>query len=259
MSEPAGDRDEMNADDSIIEQADVETSSAGYARRFSGPAGEWMLGVQEQLVKRALARCEVKTILDVGGGHGQLAPPLSASGYAVTVLGSPGSCGERLAQAVSDGCVHFMEGNVVALPVPDQSFDAVVSVRLLPHCTAWQKLCAEMCRVARQLVVLDYPTPQSLNAIAPLFFGMKKKLEGNTREWRAFRHKEIAAELAGHGFAEANRFGQFFWPMALHRALGNPLLSRVLEWPPRITGLSRLLGSPVLLACKKSTQPASDE
>ena len=39
-------------DQAFPETADVETSSDAYAARFSGPAGAWMLSVQERIVLR---------------------------------------------------------------------------------------------------------------------------------------------------------------------------------------------------------------
>ena len=52
------------------ETADIHTSSEEYADRFSGPAGAWMLGVQEKIALRLLRRFEDVSVLDVGGGHG---------------------------------------------------------------------------------------------------------------------------------------------------------------------------------------------
>ena len=40
-------------------------------------------------------------MLDVGGGHGQLAIPLCRAGYRVTVLGSDASCRRRLEALVA--------------------------------------------------------------------------------------------------------------------------------------------------------------
>jgi 2-polyprenyl-3-methyl-5-hydroxy-6-metoxy-1,4-benzoquinol methylase len=77
------------------ETPDVETSSRAYARRFAGKVGAWFLAVQLRAVRKLLAPFGPgATLVDVGGGHGQLATPLAACGYEVTVLGSHPSCGE---------------------------------------------------------------------------------------------------------------------------------------------------------------------
>ena len=64
------------------ETADIETSSDGYAQRFAGAVGAWFLRVQEDATLRLLHAFPNARILDVGGGHGQLAPPLYAMGIA---------------------------------------------------------------------------------------------------------------------------------------------------------------------------------
>ena len=230
------------------ETADLETSTDDYATRFRGATGAWMLEVQERAVSKLLgARVERgATVLDVGGGHGQLAHPLADAGYQVTVIGSAPSCRHRIADLVDAGRCAFDVGNVVALPYPDKSFDAVVAVRMLTHCSAWPTLVREMCRVSRGPVITDYPTSQSLNAIAPMLFDAKKKFEKNTRTWTLFRHRQVREAFAAAGFRPTGRVGQFFLPMVVHRALKCKPLSAFLEGVCRLLGLSRLWGTPVV-------------
>jgi SAM-dependent methyltransferase len=227
------------------ETADIETSSDDYASRFSGPVGEWFLSVQERLALDMIGPPD-GPVLDVGGGHGQLARPLCARGYDVTVLGSAESCRRRVDDLVGAGRCRFVAGNVLALPFADRSFDAVLSFRLLPHCRAWPALVAELCRVGRRAVVVDYPVRQSVNVLAPLFFRAKRRVERNTRDWRTFTHREVADAVAAVGWRLAARRGQFLLPMALHRALGVATISRALEGGGRALGLTALWGSPVI-------------
>lgn len=234
------------AESNAPELADIETSSAGYAARFAGPVGRWMLDRQEKLVLEGLREAGAQSVLDVGGGHGQLAHPLVAAGFELTVLGSETVCADRIADLVMSGKCRFVVGSVVALPFPDQSFDAVVTVRLLPHCARWNQLIRECARVARRVVMLDYPLKSGLNALAPILFGAKRKLEKNTRTWRNFKHAEVARAFAAAGFVPAGRSGQFFWPMVLHRAMKNVALSSALEWLPDRLGLTRRFGTPVI-------------
>ena len=231
------------------ETADIETSNDDYATRFRGATGAWMLRMQEKGVLRLLAKggpAPGATVLDVGGGHGQLAHPLVREGYKVTVLSSAESCRHRIADLVDAGTVAFQVGNVIKLPYPDKSFDAVVAVRMLTHCEAWPQLVREMCRVSRGPVVTDYPTSQSLNAIAPALFNAKKKYEKNTRTWRLFRHREVTDAFAAQGFRRTGRFGQFFLPMVVHRVLKCRPLSALMEGVCRALGLSRAWGTPVI-------------
>jgi 2-polyprenyl-3-methyl-5-hydroxy-6-metoxy-1,4-benzoquinol methylase len=236
----------MTSNSIVPETADIETSSDGYAARFAGPVGEWMLSVQEKITVAMVAGTPGASVVDVGGGHGQLAGPLCRRGFTVTVLGSDESCRKRIAGLVESGACRFVIGNVVQLPFPDRSFDVAMSFRLLPHCNAWPVLIAELARVAKHSVIVDYPTSEGLNAIAPALFGAKKKLEGNTREWRMFRHAEVDDEFKRHGFVLKQRQPQFFLPMVLHRALHARGLSSAMEKACRGLGLTRRWGSPVI-------------
>src|SRR5262245_61067392 len=145
-----------------VETPDIETSSADYARRFSGSAGKYMLGVQTRTVEKALAGLQPGTVLDVGGGHGQLVDPLKALGWKVTVHGSDPACERNLRELHGKQGCEFLQGNLLALPLPDRSFDLVIAVRLISHVDAWPKLVAELCRVARRSVIIDYPSKTAL-------------------------------------------------------------------------------------------------
>ena len=238
------------------ETADIETSSADYASRFSGPVGAWMLEVQERAVRELLGAPGGRTLLDVGGGHGQLAGPLARAGWRVTVHGSDPACAGRIEPLIAAGTVQFVAGDILALPFPDRSFDCVVSVRLLPHCERWPALVAELCRVARRAVVVDYPTSESLNRVAPALFGAKKRIEKNTRTFTLFTHREVEEAFAACGFATADRIAQFFLPMVLHRALRCRPCSAVLEAICRGTRLTRRWGSPVMVLARPAGKPA---
>ena len=228
------------------ETADIETSSDDYASRFSGPVGAWMLDVQEHAVRTLLGPPGGRTLLDVGGGHGQLAGPLARAGWRVTVHGSDAVCARRIAPLIADGTVQFAAGDILALPFHDRSYDAVVSVRLLPHCERWPALVAELCRVARHAVIVDYPTSESLNRVAPALFGAKKRIEKNTRTFTLFTHREVEEAFSSSGFAPEGRSGQFFLPMVVHRSLRCRSCSAALETLARAAGLTRRWGSPVV-------------
>jgi 2-polyprenyl-3-methyl-5-hydroxy-6-metoxy-1,4-benzoquinol methylase len=223
--------------------ADVETSSAQYARRFAGPVGRWFLDVQARAVLDLLAPWPAARILDVGGGHAQLAGPLASAGHAVTVLGSDVSCAARLEGLA----VEFRAGDLLEPPFPARSFDAVVCFRLLPHIARWEALVGALCGLATRAVIVDYPTTRSLNALAGTLFGLKKTVEKDTREFAVFRDAEVEQAFAAGGFRPTARRAQFVLPMALHRGLRLAPLSRVLEAGARALGLTAAFGSPVIL------------
>lgn len=231
----------------VREEADVETSSAAYARRFAGGVGAWFLDVQAKATLELLAPWPGASVLDVGGGHGQLTGPLVEARYAVTVFGSRNDCGERVRAWTEPGRAQFRSGDLLALPFPDGAFDVAVCFRLLPHVSRWRTLLSELSRVARRAVILDYPTSRSVNAASNLLFSLKKGVEGDTRPFTVFSDAEIEGALAVSGLHVTGRRPQFLLPMALHRAVGSASLARTLEGAAALARLTPLLGSPVII------------
>src|SRR5258705_13158309 len=109
---------------------DVETSSAGYARRFAGRAGTYMLAVQTRALHRALSGCAPGRALDVGGAHGQLVDPLRALGWSITVSGSSAECERNLRELHGERTCEFVRASILELPFSDASFDLLTAVRL---------------------------------------------------------------------------------------------------------------------------------
>jgi 2-polyprenyl-3-methyl-5-hydroxy-6-metoxy-1,4-benzoquinol methylase len=231
---------------SQVEDADVHASSAEYAQRFAGGVGAWMLTLQKEALLSMVSN-ETESVLDVGGGHGQTARPLYQVGKSVTVIGSSPSCAGQLSSEIEAGVVSFKCGNLIQLPYGQRSFDVVVSFRLMSHCSAWRTLIAEMCRVADHTVIFDYPSWVSGNFLTPLFFRIKRGIEGNTRRYRIFTTTELRREFSKHGFTCTALRKQFFFPMGIHRALRLPLVSKMLEGCATLLGLTRLFGSPVII------------
>ena len=229
------------------EEADVETSSAEYARRFAGRVGEWFLEVQAKATLELLAPWPGASVLDVGGGHGQLTGPLVEAGHDVTVFGSRDVCGERVRAWTERGRAQFRSGDLLALPFPGGAFDVALSFRLLPHVSRWRTLLSELARVARHAVILDYPTSRSVNAASSLLFPLKKGVEGDTRPFTVFSNAEIEEALAASGLRVTGRRPQFLLPMAFHRAVGSAGLARTLEGAAALARLTRWLGSPVII------------
>jgi len=229
------------------ETADVETSSEDYALRFSGAIGSWFLNAQEDATLRMLAPHRGASVLEVGGGHGQLINGLVQNGYQVTILGSSDICKRRVQKFIDENRCSFKVGNLLDLPFPNKSFEIVISYRLLPHVTQWKKFIGELSRVAEQAVLIDYPALRSMNCLMPLLFEFKKRLEGNTRRFTSFRESELLEVFGSFGFKAAGRYPEFFLPMVLHRIMKSPTLSSALEGGLRLSGATRFFGSPVIL------------
>jgi len=230
-----------------LEDADVETASAGYAKRFDSPVGAWMLATQENITFDLLRDLPSASVLDVGGGHGQNAALLSKRGHRVSVLASsPLAVAATLQPVIDSGAVTLLTGDLRHPPLEPKSVDVVLSYRLLAHARDLSGLIEGLCTSARTAVIVDYATTRSFNAAADLFFGAKKQVERNTRPFLVMSDASVADHFRRNGFHLRERRPQFFWPMALHRALGAPGLSRALEAAPKILGLRALFGSPVI-------------
>ncbi len=235
----------------LREDADIETSSDAYARRFGGAVGSFFLERQSEAVLDLLRPWPGARVLDVGGGHGQVTGPLVAAGYAVTVLASDPSCEVRVREWTASGRARFVAADLLAPGLPERSFDVVLSLRLLPHVRRVPELVATLARLARAAVVVDYPTRRSVNAVSGLFFGLKQGVEGDTRPFTVFSDGEVEAAFAAHGYSPTGRRPQFFAPMALYRALGSATFARALEATAATLGLTSALGSPVVLRLER--------
>jgi len=227
------------------------TASDEYADRFAGPVGTFFLEVQTAMTLDLLRDMAGATVLDVGGGHGQLAVPLVKKGFQVTVTGSDDNCRQRLDRFLSPDTFAYQTCDCLHLPFSDRSFDVVLSFRLLPHVTAWRPLLREMGRVADRMVLFDYPDIRSFNILYRLFFRLKKSLEGNTRTYTLFSRSQIGTVLREAGFPLQSYRPEFFWPMVLHRKTGNATLARALEGMTRFLGLTRLVGSPIIVRAER--------
>jgi len=230
-----------------LEDADVETASLGYAGRFDSSVGRWMLERQLSATLALLPDPGPLKILDVGGGHGQTATALAERGHHVSILASsPKAVNPTLQKAVDAGTVTLIVGDLRQPPVEPRAYDVVLSYRLLAHAYDLDGLVSGLTSTASRCVVVDYATSRSFNALADLFFAAKKQVEKNTRPFRVMSDLAIATAFGKCGFRAAGRRPQFFWPMALHRALGLAPLARALEAPPALLGLRAFFGSPVI-------------
>ena len=236
-----------NTIDERREKADIETSSEDYAKRFSGKIGSWLLKTQQKATLEMLASYPGASILDVGGGHGQLTCALVGSGYRVTVLGSAEICRRRIQHFLDEHRCSFVVGDILNLPYSTGAFDFVISYRLLSHITLWKQFLAEMARVATTGVMIDYPTVRSFNVIGPGAFQVKKRIEGNTRPFNVFNEAELIGVFESFSFMKSRRYAQFFLPMVVHRVLKSPCVSAALERGFRLIGVTNVFGSPVIL------------
>lgn len=230
-----------------VEMPDVHTASDEYAGRFSGSNGQYILDKQSAAILSMLEDRRGVRVLDVGGGHAQIAPILSKKGYDVWVTGSTKECAIRLEKSVADPDIHFVIANLLKLPFDEKEYHTVVSLRQLAHIENWERFIAELCRVSGERVIIEYPTLKSFNFLSRLLFRFKKKIEKNTRPFKCFHDREIVQEFQRHGFRFLMRKKQFFLPIVCFRMLPESRFLVKLEEFFSFLGLTELFGSPVII------------
>ena len=239
------DLDESFAHPPIREAPDIETASEAYTRRFAGRVGARFLEIQRTHVLTMLSALPAgSTVCDVGGGHGQVAPALADRGFRVTVTGSEASCARGLPRGTS---FRFAASSLYELPFPDGAFDVALSIRVIGHLERWPAFVGELCRIAKRSVVLDFASARSLNYFATSFFGLKRRIEGDTRTFTVFDPSRLRDVFAARGFRIAAERPQYVLPMAVYRLLGSVRLLEAVERPAARLGLTARFGSPLLV------------
>jgi SAM-dependent methyltransferase len=235
---------------------DVETSSDAYRERFAGDVGRFLLRAQADAVEHLLGEPDQRPlrVLDLGGGHGQLTRLLLDRGYELCVHGSAPSCIRQIRPLLDTyrGRLQFVTSTLWSLPFADGSFDLVCALRVISHVEAWRAFLAEMARVTRRWVIFDYAALASFNLFTPILFGVKRRIESDTRPYFCYRTGRLARELEALGFGRIRVRRQLLVPMAVHRLLGSGRLSESVERLSRAIGATYLLGSPAVLLAEKA-------
>ncbi|MGI6680447.1 MAG: class I SAM-dependent methyltransferase [Bdellovibrionota bacterium] len=235
-----------NLEDNIT--PDIHSSSDEYASRFLGEFGSFALDVQGRAVLSILEKHDdIKTLLDVGGGHGQLTPYLLEKNYNITIYGSHEVCKKRVEEYLKNDNCNFKVGSLVCLPFEDKAFDAVLCFRQICHLAKWEDCIRELSRVSKKIVIIDYPTYRSFNILNKLFFKLKKKVEENTRTFKIFFDREIKEEFFKNNFKINKRIPQFFMPLVFYRIIKKRVLCELSEKFFGVLGLRYLFGSPVIV------------
>jgi ubiquinone/menaquinone biosynthesis C-methylase UbiE len=222
-------------------------------RRFGGPIGEIVAGTQARVLTNFIGRIQGRRILDVGTGTGRAALLLARGGAVVTGVDASD---EMLAVARQNAeaehvQVAFQVGDAHALQFPNRSFDVAVSLRVIMHTPEWRMCLGELCRVADQLVIVDYPAASSAAAIQAAARRLTHALGARTEAYRVFRHSTIRRALTAHGFEIRSVHRQFVLPIAFHKAIGSRRFTLGLERALERAGLLRLFGSPVTIVAQR--------
>ena len=151
---------------------------------------------------------------------------------------------ERRATEAAVG-VTFLQGDAHGLAFPDGSFDSAICLRVLMHTPDWRQSMAELCRVARERVVFDYPALMSAAALQAAARHVVHAAGGRVEAYRVFADRAVAATLGTHGFRIADSHRQFVLPIAFHKRLNSAAATGRIEGALARAGVTRLLGSPV--------------
>jgi len=231
-----------------------ETARSFDALRFGGPIGDLVASTQASVITNFIGRVQGRRILDVGTGTGRAALFLAGGGGIVTAIDASEEMLDvaREQAAAQSVAVAFQPGDAHAIQFSDRSFDVVVSLRVLMHTPDWQSVIAEMCRVADQLVIFDYPSRRSFAAIHSAWRRLRRAIGArNVEAYRVFSHAEIARELAKNGYRVRSVHRQFVLPIALHKGIGSRWLTVSIERILDYAGLLRAFGSPVTLVAER--------
>jgi len=237
------------ADPSMAERFD--------AMRFSGPIGTLLADTQEGVVADFLGPVDGRAILDVGTGTGRAALSLARRGARVTGVDASAEM-LRVAKeraAASGLALTFDVGDAHRLGFPDRSFAAAVSLRVLMHTPDWRVCLRELCRVADDRVVFDYPAACSAAAIQAAGRRVLAVFGRPVEAYRVLRAREVTHAVEACGFRIEREHRQFVLPIALHKAIGSRRGTIAVEKALAAVGLLRLVGSPVTVLavrCERS-------
>ena len=131
-----------------------------------------------------------------------------------------------------------------ALPFGDRSFDAAVSLRVLMHAIDWRQCVAELCRVARWRVVIDFPSRTSFAALESAGRRLGNRLGGSFEAYRVMAERDVVDALRATAFASSWCGASSCCRLPCTRRWGRRGLTETVERGLASIGLSRLLARP---------------
>lgn len=238
---------------SYAHYADQQVAEGFDALRFSGDVGRFLLESQAALLAQALAPLQGQRIVDVGTGTGRAAIGLARAGASVMGLDASAEMlgvGQRRA-AEAGVSVPFAVADAHALPLRDRDVDAAVCLRVLMHAIDWRRCVAELCRVSRRRVIVDFPAALSFAAAESVVRGARKRLGHSVEAYRVIAERDVIATFAASGYRIVEVRRQFVLPIAVHKAVGRFGATRRIERGLEAIGALRLFGSPVTMVAER--------
>lgn len=199
-------------------------SPADYEAWYATPRGSWIGRIEAEALIRLGGLGPGRCVLDAGCGSGWFSRRFAAAGARVT--GVDRDPAMLIHARGLGGGVEYVEGDMLALPMPDKCFDVVTAVTSLCFVADETRALAEMARVARSGIVLGLLHRRSLLYLRKHERGAYSGARWHTRNDAG----RLVAGLPGVRDMEVETL--LFWP-------GGPRLGRVLEAVP---GLRRFGG-----------------
>jgi ubiquinone/menaquinone biosynthesis C-methylase UbiE len=233
--------------------ADPDIARRFDARRFGGPIGDLVAGDQAAVLRAFLGPIAGRRILDVGTGTGRAAFLMAEAGAQVVGVDASEEmlAMARARQAEQPADVTFQAGDAHALAFPDQSFDIAVSLRVIMHTPRWRQCIAELCRVSRHLVIVDYPSARSVALPQSIARKFVHAAGGKTEPYRVFLDSQIRHAFDAGGFRVRETARQWVLPIAVHKAIGSRGFTLGSESVLRKLGFLSAFGSPVTVVAER--------
>ncbi len=233
--------------------SDPATAQEFDQSRFGGQIGQLVALAQEQVIDEFLVDLHGLTALDVGSGTGRAALALARLGASVTAVDVSEQM-LRVARSHAEAAslpVTFVPGDANSLEFADQSFDLVISLRMLMHTPNWKRCLGEMCRVSRRRVVFDYPPLVSAPAVQMLLRRLARLAGRRVETYHVISTPAARSVLRAHEFQVARFHRQFVLPIALHKLVGSRRFTQLSESALAAVGLLHVLGSPVTIMAER--------
>lgn len=216
--------------------------------RYGGAFGQYLHDL-ELSTFLSLMGSSYKNVLDVGAGTGKLCIPLSLKSERVVAVDFST---EMINVAIRKAEKRNIKLNMIVcdaqrLCFKDKTFDCVISSRLLMHLSDWRAGIRELSRVSKEALIFDLPSFVSFAGIDSLFKIFKKLIKAKGQTYNTFFIKDVASELQSHNFKIIKLRRQFSIPIYVHRRLNNPGISKKIEKFIGKFGISRLVGSTVVI------------
>lgn len=239
---------------SYTHYANAATARSFDDRRFGGPIGSLVASSQAKTLSDFVGRIQHRRILDVGTGTGRAALLFAHGGARVTAVDASEQMLEVARARAAEQGIHsvtFARGDAHALDFPDRTFDVACCLRVLMHTPRWQVVVRELCRVADQLVIVDFPSATSVALMESVARRAVHRLGVRTEPYRVFTYGTVSDAFGQCGFRIRSVHRQFVLPIALHKAIGSRRFTVWSEGALDRLGLLKPFGSPVSVVAER--------